>query len=235
MSTANDLLPRSSPVRQVPFFFSLLPVLRVRPFLPRSEDHRRKMTPKGKKLADGKQRDGKERKGRAVIGKERSRTTEPSHRGGDPSTPPPLEARERGYFTASPRQDRMTYFDRLLLSRGASSAALISNRKSRGEPRRRSRPIRGHRRSFLHRPRPRKNDRRPIPAAMFSPLPLPRHLHTPRETVRLLSACCTPRVASCHVVSPYRCETPTCRTILWPIRGFISIRMMDDSLILFGP
>lgn len=126
----------------------------------------------------------------------------------------------------------MTYFGRLLLSRGASSAALISNRKSRGEPRRRSRPIRGHRRSFSHRPRPRKNDRRPIPAAMFRPLPLPRHLHTPRETIRLLSA--TPHVASCHVVSLYRCETKRCRTILWPIRGFIS-RMMDDSPILFGP
>lgn len=53
-------------------------------------------------------------------------------------TPPrhPHSRRERGYFTASPRQDRMTYFARLLLSRGASSAPLISNRKSRGEPRR---------------------------------------------------------------------------------------------------
>lgn len=53
-------------------------------------------------------------------------------------TPPrhPHSRRERGYFTASPRQDRMTYFSRLLLSRGASSAPLISNRKSRGEPRR---------------------------------------------------------------------------------------------------
>lgn len=42
----------------------------------------------------------------------------------------PTRAAERGYFTASPRQDRMTYFNRLLLSRGASTAVLISNRKS---------------------------------------------------------------------------------------------------------
>lgn len=42
----------------------------------------------------------------------------------------PTRATERGYFTASPRQDRMTYFNRLLLSRGASTAVLISNRKS---------------------------------------------------------------------------------------------------------
>lgn len=45
------------------------------------------------------------------------------------------------------------------------------------------------------------------------------------------SACC-PRVASRHV-TPYRCivAKPTCRTILLPIRSFIS-RMMDDSPLL---
>lgn len=66
------LLPPSSPVREVPFFFSLLPVLWVRPFFPRSEDHRRKID------AEREETDGRrKKKGRAVIGKERSRATEP--------------------------------------------------------------------------------------------------------------------------------------------------------------
>lgn len=86
---------------------------------------------------------------REEIGK--SRVTRRSDRGGDPSTPPPL-GRERGYFTASPRQDRMTYFGRLLLSRGASSAALISNRKSRGEPRQTAGQSAGPAELLLHRP-----------------------------------------------------------------------------------
>lgn len=104
-------------------------------------------------------------------------------------TPPrhPHSRRERGYFTASPRQDRMTYFARLLLSRGASSAPLISNRKSRGEPRRTAGQS--------------ARARAPLASAVsagkkgsptngmgydgFARCPLPRHLHT---RPRLLSA-----------------------------------------------
>lgn len=64
-----------------------------------------------------------------------------------PSTSPPPAA-ERGYFTASPRQDRMTYFSRLLLSRGASTAVLISNRKSRSGRSANPRPSPDRPRSF---------------------------------------------------------------------------------------
>ena len=83
-------------------------------------------------------------------------------------TPPrhPHSRRERGYFTASPRQDRMTYFARLLLSRGASSAPLISNRKSRGEPRRTAGQSAAGPALLVHRRCPRgpreKKDRRPM-------------------------------------------------------------------------
>lgn len=107
----------------------------------------------------------------------KSRVTRRSHRGGDPSTPPPLD-RERGYFTASPRQDRMTYFDRLLLSRGASSATLISNRKSRGAPR--QQPANPRRPSSFFIGCFAKKDRQPIP------LLLPRHLHILCKNGRLL-------------------------------------------------
>lgn len=154
-------------------------------------------------------------------------------------TPPrhPHSNGERGYFTAIPRQDRMTYFGRLLLSRGASSAVLISNRKSRGEPRQTA----GQSAAtalLLHRPRPRKKGSPTNPGTMFGLLLLPRHLHTPCQTIRLLSV--APRRTAPHRDTASRhCKTSAERCfansrIYQPGDG-CSFLQPENLILLQGP
>lgn len=115
----------------------------------------------------------------------------------------------------------MTYFSRLLLSRGASSAVLISNRKSRGEPRQTA----GQSAAtvlLLHRPRPRKkkiadqswDDVRPAAASAAFAYAVPNDPPVIR------------RAAPRHTVTPHPVIAKRVANDALPIRGFIS-QVMD--------